>query len=83
MTHGVYTERARQGGYSTHQGGWRQEELTLVMALAVAPSFKQRNKELVAIPSGSPMAHAVAQERGLPLAPSRICLTYSGLWLQT
>lgn len=42
-----------------------------MMALAVAPSFKQRNKELVSTPSGSPMA----QEKGPPLAPSRIFLS--------
>lgn len=70
----VYTVGTRQDGYSTHGGSWRQEELTLVMALAVAPSFKQRNKELVSTLSGSPMA----QEKGPPLAPSRISLTYSG-----
>lgn len=82
-THGIYIEGARQDGYSTHQGNWRQEELTLVTALVVVPSFKKRNKELVATSSGSPMAHTVAQERGPLLAPSRISLTYSGLWPQT
>lgn len=80
LPHGiwVYTEGARRGGRGTHQGSWRQEGLTLVMALVVAPSFKQRKRELVDTPSDSPMAHPVSQEWGPPWAPSRIPPSYSG-----
>jgi hypothetical protein len=49
-------------------GSWRQEGLTLVMALAVAPSFKEEQRvSCIALTTPGTSDN---QDRGLPSAPT-------------